>query len=168
MNTVPNKNLQAGNRAPESSGSPVSGGDLFSELKDRAVFMGWIAGLVIAGALIWSLTQPLQVRSLMRSVNRTLALRGDSRRALAPYASRADGPLGVWYSLVNSDSRLFVFAVMRDGVLVPCGAEVSGEGVVGEIIPLSAHAVQVLSGLPRGVLKTYIRRIENAAAGGKE
>jgi hypothetical protein len=142
---------------------------MFSELRDRAVFVGWIAGLVLAGALVWSLTQPLRVRMLMRSVNRTLVLQGDSRRLAAPFAApRAEGPFGVWYSLLNSGSRFFVFAVMRDGVLVPCGAEVSAEGKVEEIIPLGAHAGQVLGGLPRGLLKIHIRRIEKAAAGGKE
>jgi hypothetical protein len=169
MNTMPNKNLQAEKDSPGFSGSPAPGGDLLLELRDRAVFVGWIAGLVVAGALIWSLTQPLRVRLLMRSVNRVLVLREDSRRLLTPLAApRVEGIPGSWYSLLNSDSNFFVFPVMRDGILVPCGAQVSGEGKVEEIIPLSAHAGQVSGSLSQGIMQIYIRRIENAAARRKE
>ncbi|MDR1318105.1 MAG: hypothetical protein LBJ90_00645 [Treponema sp.] len=166
MNTMPDKNLQAENRSSGFSGSPAPGGDMLLKLRDRAVFLGWIAGLVVAGALIWSLTQPVRERALMRAVNRVLILREDPRRLSAPLAAPpGEGLFGSWYSLLNSDSSFFVFAVMRDGILVPCGAQVSGEGKVEEIIPLGAHAGQVSGSLSQGILQIYIRRIENTAAG---
>jgi hypothetical protein len=81
-----------------------------------------------------------------------------------PGVSHRISPLGLWYSLVNSDKKIFIFAFMNDGILVPCGAQISGEGRVEEIIPLSVHAKQILNRIPEGVIQAYIRRIENTVA----
>jgi hypothetical protein len=73
--------------------------------------------------------------------------------------------MGVWYSMNNSSSDMFVFVIMWDGILIPCGALVSPEGKVGALIPLSGHAKQIMGWLPQSVVGMYIRRIEAAAAG---
>jgi hypothetical protein len=52
---------------------------------------------------------------------------------------------------------------MKDGILVPCGAEVAGNGTVTEIIPLGSHAGQAMPQIPQGLINVYIRRIESAA-----
>jgi hypothetical protein len=137
------------------------------DLKDKAVLLGWIGGLLLAGLLLWGLTQPLQARYLLRAVNRVLVSRQDSRRLSAPLGRHpvSANPMGIWYSMIDSDSVMCVFAVMRDGILVACGAQVSGEGRVEELLPLSGHAKQVIDQLPRAVTALYIRRIEKAAAG---
>ncbi|MDR2477913.1 MAG: hypothetical protein LBD48_01220 [Treponema sp.] len=135
-------------------------------LKDRAFFGGWIAGLVIIGALVWSLTQPLRTNHMLRAVNKMFAVSGDQRRLAAPRPGLSAGtlPLGRWYSFLESKSLLLVFTIMRDGILVPCGAQVSPEGIVEEIIPLGVHARQVFDRLPNGLVQIYVSRIESLAA----
>jgi hypothetical protein len=136
--------------------------------REGAVFLGWICGLVFLGGLIWFLTQPVLSRFLIPPVNRILAQREEAPRLEAPVSlprpPGASAPLGRWYSLEKSESLLFVFPLMRDGPLALCGAWVSPEGKVEEILPLSAHAEQVLYTLPQGMLLSYIYRIEAAAA----
>jgi hypothetical protein len=135
--------------------------------RQGAIFLGWICGLVFLGGLLWSLTQPVLSRFLMVQVNRILAQREEALRLDAPVSlSRPPGastPLGRWYSLERSEDLLFVFTLMRDGPLALCGARVSPDGAVEELLPLSAHAEQVLSALPAGMVLTYIHRIEAAA-----
>jgi hypothetical protein len=142
---------------------------LVPELKDRAIFLGWLAGLVLAGALIWSFSFSFRANCLLRSVNRALIAAADQRRLLAPLERPAakPAPLGIWYSLVSSDSRMFVFAIIRDGILLPCGAEVSPAGTVVDIIPLGVHAGRAMGRLPPGILRMYTRRIETVAAEGE-
>ena len=144
---------------------------LVSSLKDRAVLLGWIAGLVLAATLLWSLSFPFRSACLMRSANKSLIETGDERRLSAPLPRPVKGqfPLGCWYTLEGSESLFFVFTVMRDGIFVPCGAEISGEGKVTGIVPLGSHARQVMDYIPRGVIDVYRHRIEYALAGrGKE
>jgi hypothetical protein len=141
--------------------------NLVPRLKDRGIFLGWIAGLTLAGALLWFCTQPPRTILLLRTINRTLIALGDNRRLAAPMSRPPAKPasMGVWYSLAASESNMFVFTIIRDGILIPCGAVVSKAGQVEEIIPLGAHAGQVLDRIPQGVMRIYIRRIEAAAAG---
>jgi hypothetical protein len=134
-------------------------------LKDRAILAGWIAGLILAGALLWSFTFPFRSSCLMRSVNRTFVETGDERRLLTPLSQPVKGqfPFGCWYTLDKPDTLFFVFTVMRDGIFVPCGAEISG-GDVTEIVPLGNHARQVMERIPPGLINVYTNRIESALA----
>ena len=136
--------------------------DSVPEIKDRAIFIGWISGLIIMICVLWIIIRPFQARQTLRAVNKVLIATGDPRRINA-HVSRPlgkHGPLGYWYSTVESIDQLFVFGVMTDGILVPCGAVVSANGKVEEIIPLSIHARQVLKDMPDGVVRVYINRIE--------
>jgi hypothetical protein len=135
------------------------------DLKDRALSFGWIAGLLIIIALIWILTQPVQANYLLRTVNSALIADGYEHRVVSaiPAATGKPGILGYWYAMYNSPDRMFVFAVFKDGILVPLGARVADNGKVEEIIPLSAHAVQTLDNLPKSIIQMYITRIEIAA-----
>jgi hypothetical protein len=136
-------------------------------LKDRAIFVGWIAGLVLIASLLWSLSFPYRAFCLMRSTNKVLISMDDPRRLIAPLPhSAASASLGCWYRLSGSgDNALFyVFALVQGGILVPCGAEISGAGEVLEIIPLGSHARQIMKRTPPGLIQLYIRRIESAAA----
>ena len=144
----------------ESSDKPV-----FSELKDRALLVGWIAGLIIIGALMWTLTRPLLSTYLLRTVNQSLIAQGESRRITSPLPRPPlkAAPLGIWYALDNSSDVMFVFAIMHDGIMIPCGAQVTPQGRVTEIIPLSAHARRVFNRLPGGAIRIYTRRIEDVA-----
>ncbi|MDR1251559.1 MAG: hypothetical protein LBK62_05270 [Treponema sp.] len=137
-----------------------------SELKGRAIFLAWIAGILLAGLLLWSLTQSLQARNLLRAVNKVLISLEDSRRLSAPLGRRAvtTNPMGIWYSMLGSSASMFVFPIMWDGILIPCGALVSSEGKVEELLPLTGHARQVLDQLPQGLVQLYVRRVEAAAA----
>jgi len=135
-------------------------------LKDKAILIGWIAGLLLLISVIWILTQPVQAGYLLRTVNNVLINNNDSRRLssfIHKKSVKAD-LLGYWYSIYNSTDQLFVFTVFQDGILIPLGAVVSANGTVQEIIPLSAHAVQVSNALPDSVMKMYISRIEDSLA----
>jgi hypothetical protein len=135
--------------------------------REGAIFLGWICGLVFLGGLIWFLVQPVLSRLLIPPLNRNLAQREEPLRLDAPVSlprpPGASSPLGRWYSLEKSGDLLFVFALMQDGPLALCGARVSPEGKVEEILPLSAHAEQMFSTLSPGILLTYIHRIEAAS-----
>jgi len=136
-----------------------------SALKDRAVFAGWVAALVLVASLLWSLSFPSRADYLMRTTNKILISMDDNRRLAAPllHPVTEPAPLGCWYRLYESSSFFFVFAIMREGILVPCGAEISEQGKVVEIIPLGNHARQVIDQIPQGLIQVYVRRIESAA-----
>ena len=138
---------------------------ILEDLKEKAVFLGCITGLLFLIALIWILTQPIQKQYLLKTVNSVLIETGDSRRLAesAPGNSENRNLLGYWYLLQNSTDKMFVFAVFQDGILVPLGAVVSDNGNVNEIIPLSAHAVQIMDNFPQSILQIYKTRIETAA-----
>jgi hypothetical protein len=141
--------------------------DLTSAVKDRAVFLGWVAGLVLIAALFWSLSFPFRSVCLMNSTNKTLAAMNDARRLCAPLLrpiAAGTDPLGCWYRLSDSDSLFFVFTIMREGILVPCGAEIAENGKLVEIIPLGSHARQVMNQIPPGLVQLYVHRLESAAA----
>ena len=140
--------------------------DFIPALKDRVIFLGWVTALILALTLLWSLSFPIRAAFLMRSTNRVLASMEDGKRLSAPLIRPFPGPvpLGCWYTLAESDSLFFVFTIMRDGILVPCGAEISG-GLVTGIIPLGGHARQVFDRIPREIIQIYSRRIESVVAG---
>jgi hypothetical protein len=133
--------------------------------KARLVFLAWIAGIFAALALLWILTQPVQQRYLLRAVNSVFIAAGDSRRVVSPAAGPPGGPPGFWYSMSGSKDRLFVFGIIQDGILIPCGARVNEAGKVEELLPLGFHADRTLDTLPPGILHIYVRRIEAALAG---
>jgi len=139
-------------------------------LKDRAIFVGWIAGLVLIASLLWSLSFPFRSFCLMRSTNKVLITMNDSRRLVAPLPQSNSVSLGCWYRLSGSSYNMsgsglfYVFALVQGGILVPCGAEISEMGEVLEIIPLGNHARQIMKRTPPGLIQLYIRRIESAAA----
>jgi hypothetical protein len=135
-------------------------------VKDRLILLGWIAGLLIAASLAWSLTFNYRAASLMRSVNRALEAAGDERLIYLPLSGRfvRKAPMGLWYRLYESDSLFFVFVIMREGILVPCGVEVNKDGKAVDIVPLGSHARQVIGRIPQGVIQVYIQRIESAAS----
>ena len=121
-----------------------------AELKDIGVLSCWVTGLLLIISLLWILTQPVQKHYLLRAVNSVFIHNNDDRRLSRSLpAARAvkAGILGHWYLMHNSPNKMFVFVIFQDGILVPLGAVVSDDGVVQEIIPLSAHAVQVFDAL---------------------
>ena len=140
--------------------------DFTSVLKDRGIFLGWIAGLALIAILLWSLSFPFRAARLMQSTNKVLSAVEDTRVLSAPVSQPYAGPvsLGCWYRITNSNSLFFVFVIMRDGILVPCGAEISAYGEVIEVLPLGNHARRVFDRLPKGLIQIYVRRIETAAA----
>ena len=138
------------------------------DFKDKAILIGWIAGLLLIISLLWILSQPVVTHNLLRSVNNVFISNNDSRRIIANISVRSSKAnlFGYWYSMNNSDDIMFIFTVFQDGILVPLGAVISADGNVVEIIPLSAHAVQVFEDFPESILRIYINRIETAANAG--
>jgi len=147
--------------------------DFIPVLRDRLIFIGWVVGLILIASLLWSLSFSFRARCLMQPVNKTLAIMEDERRLSVPLARHTaqPAPLGCWYYLAgNSDEPeteagklFFVFAIIRDGIMVPCGAEITEQGNVAEIIPLGSHARQVMGRIPQGIIQVYTERIESAA-----
>ncbi|MDR0289335.1 MAG: hypothetical protein LBI06_00180 [Treponema sp.] len=138
-------------------------------MKDKAILFGWIAGLLLIVSLLWSFSFQFRSVCLMRVVNKLVmtdnAYAGQTRILAAPLVQpSARGPLGCWYTIAGSDSIFFVFAIMKDGILVPCGAEISKAGKITEMIPLGSHARQVMGQIPQGQLQVYVHRIESVAA----
>ena len=138
-------------------------------LKDKAVLLSWIAGLLLLISLLWILTTPLQTRNLLRTVNNVLISNNDSRRLISHLNVKSSkaGLLGYWFMMLNSSDKMFIFTVFQDGILIPLGAVVSDNGKVNDVVPLSAHAVQIFSKLPDSILQIYIQRIETSYAGGQ-
>jgi hypothetical protein len=132
-------------------------------LKDKAILLGWIFGLLMIISVIWIISQPAHAFNLLRTVNNVFINNNDSRRIskYIPIKRGKANPLGYLYSMYNSSEFFFVFTVFQDGILVPLGAVISDNGSVEEIIPLSAHAVQIFDKIPISILQIHIRRIES-------
>ncbi|MDR0444635.1 MAG: hypothetical protein LBH44_14655 [Treponema sp.] len=137
-----------------------------SGLRDKAVILGWVVGLLLIISLLWVSTQPLQAQYLLRTVNRMFITEGETVRLAAPLPQNTGNInlFGYWYSIVNSSDRMFVFAVFQDGILIPLGAMVTSANEVERIIPLSAHAVQTIQKIPHGIMQIYVKRIKTAAS----
>jgi hypothetical protein len=134
-------------------------------MKDKAILLGWIIGLLLLTSVLWISIQSVHAFHILRSVNGVFMNNDDSRRVskfLPVKAGKAEA-LGYWYSMNNSLDKMFVFTVLKDGILVPLGAIVSPDGSVNEIMPLSAHAIQIFDRLPKSILQMYTGRIEEAA-----
>jgi hypothetical protein len=136
-------------------------------MKDKVVLSAWITGLLLLISMLWILSGPLQTNYLLRTVNNVFINNNDSRRLSGYVRQKAPGAglLGYWFSMHNSENKMFVFTVFQDGILVPVGAIVSANGLVEELIPLSAHATQIFDRLPERILQIYVSRIEE---GGRE
>ncbi|MDR3115416.1 MAG: hypothetical protein LBU25_07845 [Treponema sp.] len=159
----------------EDGPEPIGPGDLpeaevysfRTQVTERGISIGWIAGILLLGGGMWFFTQSLRTALLLQTVNQVLETVQDSRRleGLIPWhVSWGRFPWGNWYTLADSEDRVLVFSLMSNGIFIPCMAVVSaGTGkVVGDtILPLTSHPEQTLKQIPRGLIKTYIRRIEN-------
>jgi len=131
-------------------------------MKDKAILLTWIIGLLLLFSIFWILTEPLQTNYLLRTVNNILNNNNDSRRLSAYIRQKPQraGLFGYWFSMHQSENRMFVFAFFNNGILIPIGAVVSANGIVDEMIPLSAHAVQIFDKLSGSILQMYVSRIE--------
>jgi hypothetical protein len=135
-------------------------------MKDKAILLGWIAGLLLLISLLWILTQNAQAFKLLRTVNNVFMSNNDSRRVsevIQVKAGKAE-VLGYWYLMYNSANKLFVFTAFQDGICIPLGAIVTPNGTVEEILPLSSHATQIFNTIPKSILQLYINKIENAVS----
>ena len=134
-------------------------------LKDRAVLCGWIAGLTVLALVLWSLTFNFRSAHLMRSTNKVLASMEDQRVLSTPLPRPAANhiPLGSWYHIAGTNAMFAVFTIMHNGILVPCGAEISANGKVIDVIPLGNLARSVMDRIPKGLIQIYIRHLEASA-----
>jgi len=133
-----------------------------NDLKDKAILLGWIMGLLLLISLLIIFTVPVQTYYLLRNINNVFINNNDTRRLTAHIHQKPGKaePFGYWFSMLNSEKRMFVFSFFKDGILIPLGAVVSADGAVEEVIPLSAHAVQAFESLPESLIQMYVRRIE--------
>jgi hypothetical protein len=138
-------------------------------VKDRLILLGWIAGLLLSASLAWSLSFPYRSASMIRAVNMALGAAEDTRVISSHLPGRLTrpAPIGFLFRLYNSDSFFFVFVIMNEGSLVPCGVEINKDGQTSGIVPLGSYARQVIGRIPGGVIQVYLRRIESAARGVK-
>jgi hypothetical protein len=144
------------------------GKEFLSRVKDPLLVIGWVGGILLLGVLLWGLTQSLRTGILLKSVNKTLAYAGDSRRLeaviLPKQFSGKMGKIGIWYTQAGSENRMLIFSVMSGGILAPFAVEVSPQGKTGVLIPLNRHSEKTMDRLPPGTMDIYIRRIEAAGS----
>jgi hypothetical protein len=137
-----------------------------SGIRDKAIFIGWIGGLLLLGGLLWFFTQSFRLRITGESVNRILNVREYPRRLGDPLPRgqihRNLIPLGSWYTLENSPGRALVFPLIAEGGQTPCVAMISPEGKVEDLIPLNSHGEWLLKRLSGEALRIYLRRIEGS------
>jgi hypothetical protein len=135
-------------------------------LKVRGLFIGWIAGILMAGGGVWFFTQSMRSTILLQTVNQVLETVQDSRRLegrIPHTVSWGRIPWGTWYTLADSEDRALVFSMLNQGIFIPCMAVVSastGKVVDDKIFPLTSQPEQTLKQIPQGIIKSYIRRIE--------
>jgi hypothetical protein len=134
-------------------------------MKDKAILLGWIVGLLLLISVLWITTQHAQAFKLLRTVNSIFMNNNDSRRISEILQVRTGKAqvLGYWYLMYNSTNKLFIFTTFQDGICIPLGAIVTPNGTVEEILPLSSHAMQVFNEIPKSILQMYITKIEDAA-----
>ena len=148
------------------------------QLKDTAIFAGWISALLIVAAVFWGLTQPVRTRILVRSVNRVLEQSGDSRRldGMSSHGGTGFFGMGTWFNMTthqtqrtrstdrepyfSQGTRAVIFSFVGEGTFFPCAAVLGPDGTVEEFIPLNSHGKRVITRISPGVLATYARRIE--------
>jgi hypothetical protein len=137
-------------------------------VKELIVFTGWIAGLILAGVLLWAFTQPVRHGILLNSVNRILGSRGEETRLETPLPSwgmpgRAV-QAGTWFITTDPGVRAVIFTIPSGGIFTPVLAFFSADGAAGSFIPLSVHGEAVFRRLPPGYLRVYTRRLEKSYA----
>jgi uncharacterized membrane protein YgcG len=149
------------------------------DLKNTAVRAAWIAGLLLAGWLLWFFTEVPRDRELARRVNRILAARGEGFvLGEVPVKTGRRLPLGTEFALVPGESSagessgaepsgggfpggsFLVFPLVSGGGALSCGALIDPRGRVERLIPLGTHGEQAFERAPPGILNAYIRRIE--------
>jgi hypothetical protein len=142
---------------------------LVRHIGDRAVKAAWIAGLLLAGWLLWFFTASPRENGLKRQVNLVLSSRGEDFSLAAPLRRGRRGiPLGTEFSLATQaedtggegQRSFLVFPLVSGGTALSCGALIDSQGRVERLIPLGAHGEQAFERIPRGILDVYIRRIE--------
>jgi len=129
--------------------------------RDMLLCVAWIGAILLIGGLLWFFTQPYRTRILTQTVNKTLARHaGRERIAEQPLFPGNPAVGGVWFELVNSDGRAFVFTMMRNGNSTACVALTHPNGKVKTILPLGSSAEQIIEKLPLPVYHFYANRIE--------
>jgi hypothetical protein len=136
------------------------------DLKNTALCAAWIAGLLLAGWLLWFFTESPRDRELVQRVNRILAARGENFSLSGiPIKNRRRLPLGTEFTLESGDGvpavgSFLVFPLVSGGAALSCGALIDPQGRVERLIPLGTHGEQSFERVPAGILMAYIRRIE--------
>jgi hypothetical protein len=135
------------------------------DLKNTLICAAWIAGLLLAGWLLWVFTEAPRDRGLVQRVNRILALRGEDFSLSASPAKTRRLPLGTEFGLENGEGApgegtFLVFPLVSGGAALSCGALIDPQGRVERLIPLGTHGEQIIERIPVGLLEAYIRRIE--------
>jgi hypothetical protein len=141
-------------------------------LKDKALLLGWLGGIILAGCLFWLITQPARGRSLARGMNRAMVLLEKDYRLGSPIPYRNMTPsaarLGLWFTLEGEENRerkVLVFTLTTGGAFLPCAAVVSPRGKVEELIPLNRRGEELLGRLSPGVIALWVQRIERTDHG---
>ena len=166
-----------------SASAPAAKGKaLVPQLRDTAILLGWIAGLILIAALCWALTQPVRSRFLLKAANKVLEETGSSYSLgepvppsafSAPHTGMAGALIfSTWYTVTDSGNsgreqlqpgaKAIVFTFVSGGTFFPCMAVVTGEGKVQEFIPLTSYGERIMKRLPAGILRIYTSRIEGA------
>ncbi|MDR2135075.1 MAG: hypothetical protein LBO76_00495, partial [Treponema sp.] len=100
------------------------------DLKNTAVCAAWIAGLLLAGWLLWLFTEAPRNRELAARVNRILAARGEAL-VLGGVPVKNGLPLGAEFVLeAPAEGTFLVFPLVSGGDFLSCGALIGPQGRV--------------------------------------
>ena len=58
--------------------NPESKKYFLQKLKDYSLFIAWIAVLILAGALVWTLSKPFLTSQLLHSINQSIAANNET------------------------------------------------------------------------------------------
>ena len=124
------------------------------------LFAAWVGSALLIGGLLWFFTQSFRTRLLMETVNTSMAANGGG--SIERQSGFSGNPVmgGSWFRVSDSTDRVFVFAMMHNGVSAACAAHLDSNGRVITIVPLSGNAQQLIDGLPLSVYRFYVSRIE--------
>jgi hypothetical protein len=122
--------------------------------------IAWVVGILLFCCFLFVITQSVQNTVLIQAINKVLAQTEESRYLGEKIPGRS--ALGNWYQVCdargNPEGKALFFSIMDNGILIPCLAFTSGDGI--DILPLNNHAKAVFKYIPQGVIDMYLRRIE--------
>jgi hypothetical protein len=136
-------------------------------LSETSIFTIWMVMLMLTSVLLWGLTTNLRNDIMAKTINKILNETGEKRMVLGAISTwHIPGNVtqfGTWYTMTSQEHAV-LFSLIVEGIFSPCLAIINNDGNLGTLIPLTANANKVISGMNPGHLRIWVDRIEKNAA----